>query len=57
MKLFPDDTFLEISSNWPTGPIQSSSRDVRVSVCLFDPLGKVLERSGLIVEHFCWDVV
>ena len=24
------------SLNWPTGPIQSSSRDVRVSVCLFD---------------------
>ena len=69
------------SSNRPTGPIQSSSCDVRVSVsvsvCLFDvsfhvvyfeayfaptsrnriskiwnPWGKVLERSGLRIEHF-----
>ena len=68
------------SSNRPTGPIQSSSRDVRVSVCvcvcpfscgrfwgLFcphfpksdvkfleiqNPWGKVLERSGLRIEHF-----
>ena len=72
------------SLNRPTGPIRSSSRDVRVSVCLMslfiwyilrpilpplpevgcpkclevrNPWGKVMERSGLRIELFCWDVV
>ena len=68
----------------PSGPIRSSSRDVRLSVCMLslfaymhlciclpplpevgclicleirNPWGKVLERNGLRIEHFCWEVV
>ena len=33
--------FSHISMNWPTGPIQSKSRDVRLFVCLFAPLDAV----------------
>ena len=71
----------QFSSNWPTGPIRSSSRDVRLFDVPFhvldlrpillpfpevecpkfleirNPWGKVLERSGLRIEHFCWEVV
>ena len=73
----------KFSSNRPTGPIRSSSRNVRLSVYLSlfmwyilrpilpplpevgcpkfleirNPWGKVLERSGLRIEHLCWEVV
>ena len=81
--MFVKEIFWVFLSNPPTGPIRSSSRDVRVSVCLFDvmwyilmpilppfsevrcpkileirnPWGKVLERNGLRIEYFCWEVV
>ena len=47
--------FSHISMNWPTGPIQSKSRDVRLFVCLFAPLDAVFFRP-LTCPEITWSV-
>ena len=85
--------FFFFSKHWPSGPMLSISRNVRLSVCpsvcpsvrlseysllryrlnvflpplpkvgcpvfleISNPWGKVMERSGLRLEHFCLKVI